>query len=352
MARAKRKTLPQDFDEILRSDDLLAVQRVFERSALDAYGGYAKRTALGHPDAGDDAIRWLLEQGADLEARDGYGATPLIAHAAAWYGKVDLLLELGADVTARDDDGETALHAAVPFHVHNVRTLLDAGIDPLARDDEDRTALAAGLADCDTTSIEPMAEIAALLLAAGDIPDDEMRDDVRRVGARFEELREVFDEESLPLTDAALHRLYELFDVEPVAGPDRHDGVAPIEMPPGHWTEQHEALFAFLVPAMGAAATAQGEAIRITARVVNELDGNGGINWDADFRKMVDTLPDLFGRGTALSTDAVQDAAARVARVRKARPHEGDSGALAKHAVDWMALNPEPIPLGAVPYEW
>ncbi|MGO2097610.1 MAG: hypothetical protein ACTH2J_10565 [Candidatus Microbacterium stercoravium] len=57
MARAKRKTLPNDFDEILRSDDLLAVQRVFERSALEAYGGYPKRTALAHPDAGDDVIR-------------------------------------------------------------------------------------------------------------------------------------------------------------------------------------------------------------------------------------------------------------------------------------------------------
>ncbi|MGO2097612.1 MAG: hypothetical protein ACTH2J_10575 [Candidatus Microbacterium stercoravium] len=102
---------------------------------------------------------------------------------------------------------------------------------------------------------------------------------------------------------------------------------------------------------MGAAATVQGEAIRITARVVNELDGNGGINWDVDFRRMVDSLSDLFGRGIPLPDDALQDASTGVARVRKARPHDDDTGALAKQAVDWVALNPTPIPLGAVLYE-
>ncbi|MGM7670670.1 ankyrin repeat domain-containing protein [Microbacterium sp. A93] len=351
MARSKRKTLPKNFDEILRSGDLVAVQKVFDKSALDAYGGYRRQSAIGYSDAGEDVIRWLIAEGADLEAGDEKDATPLIAHAGAWNGKVALLLEIGADITARDRNGKTALHEAVPFHAQNVRVLLDAGADALARDDDGQTPLARGLQQCSTTTIEEMAEIADLFLTAGDVVDDGMRESVRRIAANFQDIREVFNEESLPRTDAALRRLYELFSVAPIIARERHDGTSPILLPEGGWVEQHSALFDFLVPAMGAATTAQGEAIRISGRVANEFDGNGGVNWGDDFRQMVDMLLVLLRRGIPLDDEDLVDAANRAARVRKARPREDDVAALARYAVVWVGRNPTPLPLGEVPYK-
>lgn len=351
MARAKRKTLPKNFDEILRSGDLVAVQKVFDKCALDAHGGYRRQTAIGYADAGEDVIRWLFAEGADLEAGDEKEATPLIAHAGAWNGKVALLLEIGADITARDRNGKTALHEAVPFHPHNVRILLDAGAAALVRDDDGQTPLTRGLQRCSSTTIEEMAEIAELLLAAGDVVDGGMRESVRRIAANFEDIREVFNEESLPTTDAALHRLYELFGVAPIVAAERHDGTSPILLPEGDWVEQHSALFDFLIPAMGVATTAQGEAIRISGRVANELDGIGGVNLDDDFRRMVDMLLMLLRRGIPLDDEDLVDAAKRAARVRKARPHEDDVAALARYAVVWVGRNPTPLPLGEVPYE-
>lgn len=60
-----------------------------------------------------DAVRYLLDQGADVNARDGLGRTPLTE--AAFYGNGAVLKELilrGADVNAISNDG-TALDAAV-----------------------------------------------------------------------------------------------------------------------------------------------------------------------------------------------------------------------------------------------
>ena len=59
-------------------------------------------SAAGRGDA--EAVRSLLEQGADVEARDDTGMTPLIAAAYGNHLEVArLLVEAGADVNAKDD---------------------------------------------------------------------------------------------------------------------------------------------------------------------------------------------------------------------------------------------------------
>jgi ankyrin repeat protein len=60
----------------------------------------------------NDAIRFLLDRGADVNAKPRFGTTALMA--AAYYGRgatVRMLLSRGADVNA-DGDGETALTLA------------------------------------------------------------------------------------------------------------------------------------------------------------------------------------------------------------------------------------------------
>lgn len=46
MAKAKKKKLPKDFDEILQAGDFEAFKAVFESCDVNAYGGYGKEPAL------------------------------------------------------------------------------------------------------------------------------------------------------------------------------------------------------------------------------------------------------------------------------------------------------------------
>lgn len=79
------------------------------------------------------AIRKLLDRGADANARDAGGNTPLIL--AALYAApqcVELLLERGADAGAVNHAGATALHRAAADY-EKTRLLLAAGAKPGAR---------------------------------------------------------------------------------------------------------------------------------------------------------------------------------------------------------------------------
>lgn len=90
--------------------------------------------------------------------------------------------------------------------------------------------------------------------------------------------------------------LYTLFDVPPVPRRTLHDGKSPIAAKPGRWEDQHQELWELLVPSSGPAATVQGEVIRISGRINDEIERNGGVNWDGDYRKMADAFLDHLSR--------------------------------------------------------
>ena len=94
---------------------------------------------------------------------------------------------------------------------------------------------------------------------------------VTRLGKNFEFHRENFNKDSLEATDAALMHLYELFHVPPVERRMIHDGTSPITVKANRWQTQHQELWEMLVPSQGAAKTIQGEVIRITGKVSNEI---------------------------------------------------------------------------------
>jgi ankyrin repeat protein len=78
-------------------------------------------------DADAQAVRKLIENGADVNARDAEGNTPLIL--AAFYASpkcVELLLDKGSDANAANKAGVTALVRAATSY-EKTRLLVDAG---------------------------------------------------------------------------------------------------------------------------------------------------------------------------------------------------------------------------------
>lgn len=124
----KRKTLPADFGELVKSGDVDALKAVFEKCDWDATLGYYKEPALSMRQIPDELVRWLVEQGADINARDKYQRTPLYSQAGTWSGNIPLFLELGAELEALDYQNQTPLHAAVNYYrTQAVRDLVAHG---------------------------------------------------------------------------------------------------------------------------------------------------------------------------------------------------------------------------------
>lgn len=369
MAKAKRKLLPKDFDALLREGDLEKLRAVFDQCEIDARGGYTKHTALAYYGCPDDLVRWLVAQGADINARDNYEETPLHERAGHFQGDIAVLLELGADIAARDSRGRTPLHnAARVGNVEGARLLLAQGAQADALDNSRLTPLGLALAECSNARIESVAAIAALLL---DVPapkatglrglagrilgrgdgktpvTSEMKGAVQRIGTDFEFHRTGFNPDFLEATSAALDRLYTLFGVPPVPRRVVHDGKAPIRATSARWQDRHQELWALLVPSSGAATTVQGEVIRISGRIGDEIDRNGGGNWDADFKRMGEAFLRHVASGAPLPEDEQGRATRAVAEVRR---RDGATTELCELAVNWVALNPRPVALAPPDY--
>ena len=371
MAKAKRKTLPKDFDALLKAGDLSAMQAVFDACELDARGGYAKGTALAFHDCPDDLARWLVERGAAIDARDTYDRTPLHNRASSLSGRVETLLALGADVHVQDYNGDTPLHHAAKFaNLDAVRGLLAHGARVDTPDRAGLTPLEAGLQACSNAQIASMAKVAEELLAAepprrqglGDLfkraftgksgeqggATPRMQAFVQRIGENFEFHRQGFNPDYLEETSAGLDRLYVLFCVPPVPRRLMHDGRAPIVARSARWQDQHQELWEMLVPSRGAASTVQGEVIRIAGKVADEIDRNGGANWDADSRRMTRAFLAHVAAGAPLPETDRERAAHLVAQVRDL---DGAGAGLCELAVAWVRLNPNPVSLPAPDYD-
>lgn len=360
MARAKRKSLPEDFEARLAQGDLEALKTVFDSCDVNARGGSAKRTALAHNECPDALARWLVVHGADIEAADSFGETPLHARAGHWQGRIEILLELGADVHSGENGRGTPLHkAAATGNVRTARLLLDHGARVDALNGQGQTALVYALQRCSNAQIMNMAEMAELLLEAAKRPPaktlaerflgwrrksgigvtPETKAFIGRIGTDFEFHRAGFTADTVDATSTALDRLYVLFDVPPVPRRAMHDGKAPIVARAAQWEDRHQDLWEALVPSAGAAETVQGEIVRIAGRIRDELEGNGGVNWDAEYRKMADAFLVHIGSGVPLPPSVLGEARGIVSRL-KAR--QGDTARLCQMAVEWVALNPKP----------
>ena len=350
---AKRKTLPKDFGALLSTAPTEELVAVFDKTLIDARGGYGKGTAIGFADCPDELVRWLVQQGLDVDAADTYDRSPLWERASLGRDQqIPLLLSLGADVHRPDLYGDTPLHAAVGNQrLAATRALLGHGADPHRVNQRGATPLLHGLSRTSNIGIGAMAEIVRLLLDAGVTITDEDRAQVTRIGEGFEFHRAGFNRDFLAATDAGLSALYELCDVQPVPRRNMHDGVSPITVTEGPWRDQHEDLWQLLVPSSGPAQTLQGELVRITGKIAREIVGNGSANWGPDFRNMLQAIPRGLASGEALPETDLQDAR-QLAHALRGGNDDGDAvSRLSELAVSWVRQNPTPIPRGEVGYD-
>ena len=350
----KRVTLPKEFKDLMDEGNIEALKAVYDRCELTAHDGrFSLCTPLHMGGVPDELVIWLVEQGLDINIPDYYGATPLYRQAILGRDTVKLLLELGADIGKPNTYGETPLHVAAEFfHPKTVKLLIDKGADVNAKNDMGRTPLASVLMVCGGIYIAQTAEIVSMLLDAGAKKTPTMKEKVENIGKDFEFHREGINPDYLEAADKGLAKLYRLFDVKPVAKRITHDGVSPILVKEGSWEEQYEQLWSFLIPSSGPAQTVQGEVIRIPGRVRDELDRNGGVNWDRDYRKMLQALPQYLSLGIPLSDQELEETKELIAQVHgKDFDDEPRLDRLCQLAIAWIKQNPEPLLLEKPSYK-
>lgn len=342
MAKAKKKQLPKDFEKLLECRSLEEMKVLLENYDVNARGG-SKQTALAFSECPDELSRWLAERGADLNAVDRFGNTPLHSRSTQWKGRIEVLLELGADVNHGENLRGTPLHSAAGYHRSaKAGLLVQHGAHVDALNSERQTPLAYALQRCCNADIEEMALLAELLLRAGARKTPKMKEYVARIGADFEFHRAGFNRDRVDTTSAALDKLYVMFEVPPAPRRVMHDGKSPIVVRRGRSEDQHQELWEMLVPSSGYAATVQGEVVRIAGRISDELERNGGGNWDLAYRQMADSFVFHVASGTPLAEDLLTEARELIAEVKH---RKGEPRRLCELAVTWVALNPTPMKL-------
>lgn len=349
----KRKTLPKNFSELIEAGKLDKLIEVFDTCELNATGGYEKGTALGFFNVPVELVRWLLSKGADINAVNTYNRTPLHQHAGYYNGDIDIFLESGADIEAVDKYGNTPLHIAVDssFNAEIVRILVQKGANILAKNDSGDTPLAYALNRASNIDIENLAVVSDILLKAGTPVTKEMQKSTTRIGENFEFHREGFNKEFLIGTDAGLSQLYKMFKVKPVKKRNLHDGISTITVISNEWKDQYNELWDLLIPSSGSANTIQGEVIRITGKVRDEIYRNGGANWDKHFNKMLEALIMHLKSGVPLNKTLLKEASYIIKQVRKTKDGDEELSYLSELAVKWVLANPIPILLTKPDYD-
>lgn len=345
----KLQKLPHEIEVNLKEGNIEECKKLFLECEPNAISWCGSNIFSLVPMPREFAI-WAKEQGADINFTDHRGQTPIF-EIGRRDGDIPLLIELGANVRDVRTDGCTPLHiAAARGQKKAVRALIKAGavVDAQTKDYDGYghfTPLEKVLYEPDLSSIKKY-DLCKILLGKG----AEITERSRQFVSSFTETFHRHNAgkkalKSLQNHEAALEKLCEMFDVKMLDKTEFHDGVSPIIITNFlSFKDNFWETWDFLVPPKGRAQTAQGEVIRIAGRIHHELLGNGGINWDEDYKKMLHTFKDYchYGNGVSWSDEMVNEI---VDMLKDGYVHDGIIWRLQRCALDWVEQNPEVMPL-------
>lgn len=349
----KRKTLPDNIQEIINSGDFNEFKAVFDKCEISATNrGKTTCNILSYRGLTPVHIQFLIDQGINVNADCGRGL-PAVAYQSYSLDNLHCLIDNGADVNLMLSNyaGNALFLAAMRHDKDAVRNLLECGALPdIQCGWHGNSVLDETLSACQNIDIVNTLEIAKMLILAGVEKTDKSKEFVHKIGEQFEFFRPDFNAELVEEFGAALSELYELFDVEPVPGRVVYDGKSKITVKSHTWQEQHSELWNMLVPGKGAANTVQGELIRIIGRVLHEILDNGGMNWDDEYRKMMEAVQEYVHMADGLETELVNEVCS-LAKCISSNSDEKTLYRLNELTVMWVLANPDPIELKKVDYK-
>ena len=360
---AKKKELDENFQKIIDSGDMEAFKKVFdtcEISATRAPIRMGKRmwkttcNAFSYKNLTPAHIQFLVDNGLKVNSDCGYGY-PAITFQASKKENLKCLLDNGADIeyVVSPNWGTALAIACMTLDSDAVRNLIDAGASLKAKGADGDTLIDLALSHSDDNHVIQSLSIAKVLLEHGAKTTKWTKEYVSRVGGLFELNKANMNKEQVDELIPVLDELYSLVGISPVVVTPvkKHDGVSEITVNGNNWKEQYKELWKLLVPSDGKAQTMQGEAIRIIGNITYELLDNGGMNWDADYRKMKKFLAEILrSNGGDLEKEKLDEAVLLAGSI-SSKSDEKVLYRLTELIVDWVLANPKPISLGEVDYK-
>ena len=369
----KNKTLPKNFESTVKDGDLDALKAVFDKCDINAYKRYGSDTALFFRGLSTDFVCWLVEQGADIHYQNDFGNTPLAQQVQYKSNKkwaepfnrllntnieydndnhevIKLFIHLGSDIDP--EEGNLPLEQACrSLNVDAVSVLLKNGANPLGRTDQ-YSSYPLEKALYQFAPIPETLEISSILLKLGTPITETMQEYVAVMGKRFEDDKldpdqDAYQEYRIQENQPVMQKLYHLFGVKPLKPRVIHDGLSQIIFNDiSDLKKEFSRLWDYLVPVSGSAKTMQGEVIRITGKIADELYRNGGRNWNQEYQKMLDSLILYFQSADALSSEQLANAQLFKKRIYHGNHKFFDESLKLKNlAVLWVIDNPNPIQL-------
>ena len=114
--------------------------------------------------------------------------------------------------------------------------------------------------------------------------------------------------------------------------------------------EQFKKLWGYLVPSSGKSKTVQGEVIRIAGRIEDEINRNGGYNWDGQYKKMLKAFIQHISSYNSLPDNLLNEAN-EISLILNKKEYTERVERYCVMAVKWVELNPKPIILEKVDYK-
>lgn len=328
----KKTELREDFRDIFYFRDFETLKRVFDIYKIDAkYNGV---NAFVYP-MNVEKMKFFIERGLDPNADCGH-TYPAIAYQSHSKENIEFLKKYNVDL-------KLAMEYNKDYNnLGSICNLMDCGVEL----GEYYFCTIYWLEHCSNIDIISVYRLSKLEIEKGLKITQRMQDAVVKIGERFEFYRDSFNKDEVDEYSEALDGLYKLFDVSPVARKEKNSLNKKITVKSTTWQEQHTELWKMLVPGSGKAESVQGEMIRIIGKVLHELLDNGAINWNMEYRKMLNTIPEYISRGVDTNNKDI------IALVKKVNRNSDVDVLypLNELIVKWVLANPNQIALGKVEY--